>query len=165
MPLKRGYSRKTFELNYAEMVRAGRPHNVALAACYKSARESYFKAHPHGALPRWLVPKGGKRLKNPVPPSKKVQLRNAAKLYGDFTGHEAELVDTIDKPVLPDVMLVIGDLDFIGYTTVRDGETEKYIHKFQKKCRPLFMVSHDGKQLFLLGGSYDFTELGIVDKT
>jgi hypothetical protein len=102
---------------------------------------------------------------NPVPPSRKVQIRNAAKLYEDFTGHEASEYQTLDKPVLPDVMLQVGDIDFIGYTTVRDGKTEKYIHKFSKKCRPLFTVSHDGKQLFMLGGSYDFTELGIVDKT
>jgi hypothetical protein len=103
--------------------------------------------------------------KNPVPASRRVQLRNASKLFSDFTGHKAEVIDTVDKPVVPDVMSVIGDIDGILYTTVRDGQVEKYIHKFKKKCRPLFAVSHDGKQLFMLGGSYDFTELGIVDKT
>jgi hypothetical protein len=105
------------------------------------------------------------RAQNPVPASKKVQIRNASKLYSDFTGHEADEIETLDKPVMPDVMLRIGEIDFIGYTTIRDEKTEKYIHKFKKKCRPLFTVSHDGKQLFMLGGSYDFTELGIVDKT
>lgn len=199
MPLKKGYSRETFDSNVIEMLNEGHPRNQALAAAYKSARDSFFAKHPHGALPLWLTPKGGKRMRNPseckpcrsknpvplaaaaykaasmtssfarapnpVPPSKKVQLRNAADLYSRFTGHEAELVDTIDKPVLPDVMLIVGDIDGILYTTVRDGVTEKYIHKFKKNCRPLFTVSHDGKQLFMLGGSYDFTELGIVDKT
>lgn len=264
MPLKKGYSRKTFEINYTEMRGAGRTHESALAASYKSARESYFARYPQGALPLWLTPKNGKRLKNPasatkiqialadqtskqlaamkkspslktikeyvrqgnpsalsddggfkgvtfedfykamlpvikkvspgkteeyyrdvlrfnyvkiqgklagmrrknpVPPSKKVQLRNAKKLFSDFTGHEGNHIETVDKPVLPDVMLNVGEIDGILYTTVRDGVTEKYIHKFKKKCRPLFTVSHDGKQLFMLGGSYDFTELGIVDKT
>lgn len=107
----------------------------------------------------------GKHKKNPVPPSKRVQIRNASKLYSDFTGHEASEYETLDKPVLPDVMIRVGEIDFVGYTTVRDNKTEKYIHKFSKKCRPLFTVSHDGKQLFMLGGSYDFTERGIVDKT
>jgi len=107
----------------------------------------------------------GERQQNPVPPSKKVQQRNAADLYERFTGHKATESVMVDKPVLPDVMLVVGDIDFIGYTTVRDGVTEKYIHKFKKNCRPLFTVSHDGKLLFMLGGSYDFTELGIVDRT
>lgn len=106
-----------------------------------------------------------KHKKNPVPASKRVQIRNASKLYSDFTGHEASEYETLDKPVLPDVMIRVGEIDFVGYTTVRDGKTEKYIHKFSKKCRPLFTVSHDGKQLFMLGGSYDFTERGIVDKT
>jgi len=295
MPLKTGYSRETFEHNYAQMKREGHPHTQALAAAFKEARKSFFDRYPHGALPQWLTPKDGKRMKNPcepcaarkqnpvsryhvfaedfrghitllesfpnaslaneyasyverqqtgdritvkkgapekkrkqnpaskagkhaaylfehyqqsgaaladrlfnqiikqekltvgqktavtqkfqellksskrksnpVPPSRKVQQRNAEDLYSRFTGHEAAEHVMIDKPVLPDVMLVVGDIDFIGYTTVRDGVTEKYIHKFTKKCRPLFSVSHDGKQLFMLGGSYDFTELGIVDKT
>ena len=172
MPLKTGYSRETFEHNYAQMKREGHPHTQALAAAFKEARKSFFDRYPHGELPQWLTPKDGKRMKNPcerkqnpVPPSRKVQQRNAADLYERFTGHKATESVMVDKPVLPDVMLVVGDIDFIGYTTVRDGVTEKYIHKFTKKCRPLFSVSHDGKQLFMLGGSYDFTELGIVDKT
>ena len=236
MPLKTGYSRETFEHNYAQMKREGHPHTQALMTAFKEARKSFFDRYPHGALPQWLIPKDGKRMKNPcepcaarkqnpvslyhvfaedfrghitllesfpnaslaneyasyverqqtgdritvkkgapekkrkiksnpVPPSRKVQQRNAEDLYSRFTGHEATEHVMIDKPVLPDVMLVVGDIDFIGYTTVRDGVTEKYIHKFTKKCRPLFSVSHDGKQLFMLGGSYDFTELGIVDKT
>lgn len=176
MPLKPGYSHETFEYNYAQMKREGKPHSQALAIAFQNARDSYFARHPHGALPEWLTPKDGKRLKNtcepcasrkknPVPPSRKVQERNAADLYERFTGHEADESIMIDKPVLPDVMLVVGDIDGILYTTVRDGKTEKYIHKFKKNCRPLFTVSHDGKQLFMLGGAYDFTELGIVDKT
>lgn len=184
MPLRPGYSHATFEYNIRELKRAGHPHNVAMAAAFNNARKSFLQAHPDMPLPDWL--KIAKRRKenckpcderayreasqpghgkNPVPPSKRVQLRNASRLYSDFTGHEAEVVETVDKPVLPDVMLIVGDIDFIGYTTVRDGVTEKYIHKFTKKCRPLFTVSHDGKQLFMLGGSYDFTERGIVDKT
>ena len=105
------------------------------------------------------------RKPNPVPPSKVVQRRNAADLYTRFTGHEALEEVTIDKPVLPDVMLVVGDIDGIMYTTVRDGVTEKYVHQFKKKARPLFCVSHDGKQIYLVGGEYDFTERGIVDRT
>jgi hypothetical protein len=105
------------------------------------------------------------RRKNPVPPSKVVQARNAADLYQRFTGHDALEEVRIDKPVLPDVMLVVGDIDGIMYTTVRDGEVEKYVHQFKKSARPLFCVSHDGKQIHLIGGEYDFTERGIVDRT
>jgi len=62
-----------------------------------------------------------------------------------------------------DVAFKIGECDGLLYTTVRDGVKESYIHKFKKKSRPLLVSSHDGKQLFLLGGRYDFTERGIVD--
>jgi hypothetical protein len=193
MPLKPGYSHETFERNYAQLKKEGYLHPQALAIAFDEARKSFFATHPDGALPLWLTPKGGHRMKprakppckecsqgeyveasqpgylprkkNPVPPSRKVQLRDAGQLYSDFTGHEAEVIDELDKPEYPDVLLCVGDIDFIGYTTVRDGVTEKYIHKFKKNCRPLFTVSPDGTQIFLLGGSYDFTERGIVDKT
>jgi hypothetical protein len=194
MPLKPGYSRETFEHNYAQMKREHYPHAQALAASFSEARKSFFDRFPNGALPLWLTPKGGKRTKpvkcepcerkqnpaatekkrkpNPVPPSSRAlsndrlqRIEMAENLYTRFTGHDADEVVEVDKPILPDVMLVVGDIDGVLYTTVRDGKTEKYIHKFKKNCRPLFTVSPDGKQIFMLGGSYDFTERGIVDKT
>lgn len=103
--------------------------------------------------------------KNPVPPAVGTQIKDAKRLYERFTGHEGEVVATVDKQLMPDVLMVIGELDFVGYTTVRDGNTESYIHKFKKKSRPLLCSSPDGKQLYMLGGAYDFTERGIVDKT
>jgi hypothetical protein len=177
MPLKNGYSRATFEQNYKALRTEGKPHAQALAIAYDHARKCYFKSYPHGALPLWLTPANGQRLNkkpccgqkprrtNPVPPSKIVQERQAADLYTRFTGHTDIESVSVDKPVVPDVMLVVGDVDGIMYTTVRDGVTEKYVHKFKKQCRPLFCVSHDGKQLHMLGGSYDFTERGIVDRS
>lgn len=191
MPLLKGYGYKTVQANIKQLRREGKPEAQAVAIALEMARRYFFKAHPYGALPRELTPKDGKRLnpgisadehhraslglkknpcrpcreRNPVPPSRKVQMRNAAKLFSDFTGHEAEIVDEIEKPVIPDVMLVVGEIDFIGYTTVRDGVKEKYIHKFKRSAKPDFAVSHDGKQLHLLGGNYDFTEQGIVDRS
>ena len=231
MPLKSGYSRKTFEANYQELRALGKPHEQALRICYDKARQSYFKRYPQGALPQWLAYQDGgrmkktrhnnpsknvaqaianwcaknklpfadyermakmynknstvwadrsfaelykaagtikstdtKRAKNPVPPAKSVQVRNAKQLYEDFTGHKATEKVSIDKPVMPDVLLAVGDVDGILYTTVRDGKLEKYIHKFAKRSRPTFAVSHDGKQLYMLGGSYNFTERGIEDR-
>jgi hypothetical protein len=92
-------------------------------------------------------------------------LKQAAKLYGDFSGHEAEIVGRAKAPKIPRVLVKIGEIDFIGYRTVRDGRKEKYIHKFKGSAKPMFCVSPDGKQIFLLGGRYNFTEQGIVDKT
>jgi len=110
-------------------------------------------------------------MKNPVPPSSRsahgtiaAQKGRAELLYSNFTGHEPSHTEMIDKPVYPDVMSVIGDIDGIMYTTVRDGKTEKYIHEFKKNSRPLFCVSPDGKSLHMIGGSYEFGERGIEDK-
>jgi hypothetical protein len=99
-----------------------------------------------------------------VPPSKRVLIRDAKKLYSDFTGHSAEIIDEIPKPVVPDVLIYIGEIDGLMYSTVRDGKKELYIHEFKGEAKPEFCVSPDGKQIFLVGGHYNFTERGIVDK-
>lgn len=65
---------------------------------------------------------------------------------------------------VPDVALKVGKLDGVLYTTHRDGKTEHYIHKFKQSARPLLAVSFDGRQMIMIGGSYQFTERGIVDK-
>lgn len=104
----------------------------------------------------------GRRGKNPVPASSKVRLQQAAKLYENFSGHDAEHIDTVTVD-WPQEGLTVGKCDAILYTTIRDGETENYIHRFKKSARPLLAASHDGAQLALLGGDFTFTERGIVD--
>jgi len=75
---------------------------------------------------------------------------------------EPKYIDDYKMPI-PDVALKIGQCDGVLYTTVRDGKTERYIHKFKKSSRPLLAVSFDGRQLIMLGGAYQFTDRGIVD--
>ena len=87
----------------------------------------------------------------------------AAKLYANFRGEEPAYIEAVKLPVAP-VMMLIGECDGLLYTTRRDGHIEHYQHKFAKNSRPLLACSFDGSQLYLLGGAYDFTELGIVDK-
>lgn len=78
----------------------------------------------------------------------------------DFSGHKPTRIIRVQRRV-PKVGLVVGAADFVGYTTVRDGELEKYIHRFPKRSRPRLIASHDGKQLEILGGEFQFTEAGI----
>lgn len=169
--MKSGYSRAVVNANISALIAEGVPACVAIRRALDHARQDYFRKHPSGLLPYHLrLPDEKARTnqhykRNPVPPSKRVQIQEAAALYADFSGHEPEIVGTLDKPVIPDVLIGIGEVDGILYSTVRDGVLEKYVHKFAKKSRPLFAVSHDGKQLFMLGGAYNFTERGIVDKT
>ena len=122
-------------------------------------------------LPKRAVAKGI-RPKNPVPPSSKAgmvsfadrdAISRAADLYQRFSGHDAEIVGKVRVNPMPKVGVAVGEVDGILYTTVRDGVLEKYIHKFRKADKPLFVVSPDGKSLHLVGGNYTFTERGIVD--
>jgi|SRR5208282_2906572 len=94
---------------------------------------------------------------------KGAQIRKAGKLYADFTGHADLDIVKAKIPSIPYVLVEIGKIDGLLYTTVRDGVTERYIHRFKAKSRPLFAVSPDGKLLFLLGGAFTFGERGIVD--
>lgn len=93
---------------------------------------------------------------------KNKQIRKAIELFEDFTGDEADYSEKHDYEI-PDVGIEIGTVDGIMYTTIRDGIEEKYIHEFKKNSRPLLAVSYDGKQLIVVGGSYQFTEKGIED--
>lgn len=126
-------------------------------------------------IPTLLKPKHvakGVRM-NPVPASSRAgmsrvvrdELDAASDLYERFTGHDAVEVGRVRLNPSPKVGVAIGTVDGLMYSTVRDGVLEKYIHKFRKSDRPLFVVSPDGKQLYLLGGNYTFTERGIVDES
>lgn len=101
--------------------------------------------------------------RNPVPLSKHAKVIHAIDLFKKFRGDNPEFIETHNVS-LPDVAFVIGHLDGVMYTTVRDGKTEKYLHKFKKSSRPLLISSYDGKQLVILGGGYTFTEKGIEDR-
>lgn len=103
---------------------------------------------------------------NPVPPSSKsltAQIVRAKNLYKRFSGHDATKGKRIRIPELPDAVVCVGSVAGIMYDTVRDGRKEKYLHRFHASSRPLFCVAPDGSSLYLIGGSYSFTERGIVD--
>lgn len=88
----------------------------------------------------------------------------AKKLFEKFTGHEARVIGTVDFPAPPEYLVRVGRIVGIAYEATRDSETEKYFHEFRTKSAPILLASPDGKQLFIAGGKYEFTELGIVDK-
>lgn len=106
-----------------------------------------------------MPPSSRARVKRPVADD----VGRAALLYERFTGHDAVPIGKVRVPDLPQVATVIGECDGVLYTTVRDGVTERYKHEFRQADKPLLAVTPDGRQLLLIGGEYDFTELGIVD--
>lgn len=145
------------------------PINVALANWDCDMPALLKKKHVSKGVRPKKTTKASKR--NPVPASSRAgasrQVRDlvdqAADLYERFSGHDPEEIGRVTVPKVPRVGVAIGEVDGILYSTIRDGKFEKYIHKFHKRDRPMFVVSPDGKQLFLIGGNYTFTERGIVD--
>lgn len=100
-------------------------------------------------------------LSNPVHGS---ALAQGNRLYSGFMLRGAKGSRRVNVPALPKVALDIGTVTAIEYATNRGGRPATYRHSFRKGSRPLFAVSHDGKQLILLGGAFRFTHRGIVDK-
>jgi hypothetical protein len=96
--------------------------------------------------------------------SRNGRIDQGIELFRDFRGEDPRYIKTV-RMVVPDVAVLIGTCDGVLYTTQRNGRIEEYIHKFEKKARPLLASSFDGRGLFLIGGSYNFTDRGIVDKT
>jgi hypothetical protein len=185
MPLKKGYSEKTLRANIALMENEGKPRDQAVRVSLDWARVSYFLRHPQGHLPAYLKLPNGRRdraafdryyghampapkkaprkmKENPIQ-DRQTRVNAAMKLYSDFTGERAKIVGTYMVQKVHDVGVAIGPCCGIAYETVRDGERLSYFHEFAKKDRPLLVSSFDGKQLYMLGGAYDFTENGIVD--
>jgi len=91
------------------------------------------------------------------------EIDEAAKRFEDFTGDRAEYGERVQIPT-PRAGLVVGDLDGVLYTTVRDGQTEKYVHKFRRNSRPLLVAGSDGRSLHVVGDRFEFTDRGIVDQ-
>lgn len=92
------------------------------------------------------------------------RVKQAARLFEDFTGMSGEVVGQEDVPPVDDVMVVVGICEAIAYTATRDGETASYQHEFSPKARPALAVSSDGRRLYLIAGSYEFTSHGIEDR-
>ena len=92
------------------------------------------------------------------------KIKQAARLFTDFTGMSGEVVGEEDVPPIDDVMVVVGICEAIAYQATRDGETASYQHEFSPNARPALAVSHDGRRLYLLAGAYEFTSHGIEDR-
>ena len=100
--------------------------------------------------------------KNPAGNTTTKKIDKAIRLFEKFSGHTPEYIDKKDLPKI-DVGFKIGTLDGLLYTTVRDGRTEKYVHKFKRRARPILVSNFDGSFIALVGGNYKFTDRGIVD--
>lgn len=87
----------------------------------------------------------------------------AMKTFEEFTGHKSEHFATVNINV-PKSAAVVGKLLGVAYEAVRDGQTIRYMHEFAPGCEPTLAVAPGAQaQLLIVGGSYTFTDHGIVD--
>ena len=86
----------------------------------------------------------------------------STELLATYNGKEFH---ALGKDIKPAAFKSLGVVKIrnIGYTTRRDGMIEKYIHTFKLKARPQLMYL-TRNHLQSLGGVFDFTELGFVDR-
>lgn len=87
----------------------------------------------------------------------------AVALYESFREARPRKIGAV-KFAVPQAVAVIGYVEGIDYKTTHGKKVTLYHHDFAPGSRPLLTVSADGKQLLLLGGRYQFTERGIVDR-
>jgi hypothetical protein len=110
-----------------------------------------------------------KARKNPAAPSPcdtSVRLSYAAanKLLKSFAGAGEVKSASIPDLKISGPVVILGPLSGIMYFALRDGVNMEYIHRFAVPARPLLAVTHDGKQLLLLGGAYQVTAKGVEDR-
>lgn len=98
-----------------------------------------------------------------MPRNVKKQIASAISLFRRFREAEPEFLDSHEFKT-PKVGMVIGECDGVMYETTHKGKKVKYLHRFKKGSRPLLVSSWDGSQLLFVGGRYNMTEDGIVDK-
>lgn len=85
-------------------------------------------------------------------------------LYHSFMKRAPQRGQQVNVKPLPKIAIAIGKVVAVIYESNRGGEKNYYRHDFKVASRPLLAASFDGTQLILVGGSYRFTERGIVDK-
>lgn len=91
------------------------------------------------------------------------KVQAAARLFENFTGDVPQFVEKVYVDV-PEVVWLLGELDAVQYTCIRDGKTEHYQHRFKKSSRPLLCSNETGSAIFCVGGRYRITDRGIEDK-
>jgi hypothetical protein len=115
------------------------------------------------------APKSRRRAvaKNPKPRQVKVPRRDldqAAALYVRFREAPPKKLRVIRALPHAKVLMVVGELEHVQYETTHGRKRYRYKHVFKRNARPLLCASGNGRQLFILEGSYDFTGDGIVDR-
>jgi hypothetical protein len=94
------------------------------------------------------------------PTQREHQLARAGCLFEAFTGVATQRVATRQiNRTMPQVLVDMGALRGLVYTKDHCGTGETYIHFMEDP--PRLMCDADGRQLYVLGGSYRVTRRGL----
>lgn len=129
------------------------------------ARQNMLTARNAGKAAKGRIKKAtGSTRKNPSPRSG--DLSGAKRLAARFHGREPgdDEIYTTAKPTVPDAMANIGQVFAIEYLAERDGTVYRFRHVFRSKSRPQLAVSPDGDFVTMLGGAWQFSEDGFIDR-
>lgn len=89
-------------------------------------------------------------------------VKKATKLYKEFR-EAAPKRGRVVQIDMPKSLMVMGLVEFIGYSTTRRGKTELYKHDFAAASRPFLCADGETGLLFIIEGRYHVTPRGIVD--
>jgi hypothetical protein len=90
-------------------------------------------------------------------------LRQAVTLYRKFREAEPEKI-AVRSFHMPRMLMQVGPAHSIEYFTTHRGRPKLYRHTFAHGAAPVLCATGDGRHVYLLGGHYDFTRDGIVDR-
>lgn len=88
--------------------------------------------------------------------------REVVKLFRRFRERDPTRAKNVSIE-LPDAVMVMGPLEFVGYRTTHGKKAVLYTHEFAPGSRPLLCAGPKNGQLYLIGGRFRVTDRGIVD--
>lgn len=101
-----------------------------------------------------------RRSSRAAPQLPRQDLQAAAELYRRFHGKPPRRARFM-RAQLPKVAMQIGRLDAVRYAS---DHGQRYEHVFKASSRPYLVASPDGRTLAVVGGKFQMTPRGIVDK-
>lgn len=103
-----------------------------------------------------------RRETNPKTSFRSRDFSGAFKLHEKFREEIPKRAKAVKFDV-PKVVMVMGTLESVEYTTTHKGKVHKYRHDFASGSRPFLAAGPKKNQLFIVGGCYHVTDRGIVD--
>jgi hypothetical protein len=94
--------------------------------------------------------------------SRRADITKARRLYRGFREEDVASARAGSLSV-PRAVAQIGIVEFIGYTTTHGGRVRTYLHEFAAGSRPHLYAGTGRGQLFIVGGRFKVTPLGITD--